>query len=81
MDNPNMYYMASDLARLRTQEEVKRGLESQRYYQDLAASKIINRTSRPVSLRTQIRELKWAIQDYLDKVQCRILGKVYSRPC
>ena len=81
MDNPNMYNLAPDLARLRAEEEIKRGLESQRYYRDLAASKIINGTSRPASLRTKIRELRWAIQDAIDKIQCRILGLLHSRPC
>jgi hypothetical protein len=77
----NMYNMAPDLARLRAEEEIKRGLESQRYYLDFAESKIINGMTRPVSLRTQIRELKWAIQDAVDKIQCRILGLLRSRPC
>jgi hypothetical protein len=69
-----------DLARIKTDEALKIGLESQRIHRELSASKSTHRESKQAFLHTQILAVKGYILQFGEKLYCRTLGFIYSRP-
>jgi hypothetical protein len=74
-----MSYHNIDLAKMRVDEALKTGLESQRGYRE-RESKRVRRAKNQLFLRTIILTLKCSILEYRDRLYCRMLGYLHFRP-
>ena len=75
-----MGYEDIDLAKIRINEALKMGLESQRVHREMSASRSVSRESKRAFLRTKILAVRCFILKYGEKFYCRTLEFVYSRP-
>jgi len=75
-----MGYEDIALAKIRVNEALKMGLESQRVHREMAASRAVSRKSKQAFLRTKILAVRCFILQYGEKFYCRTLEVFYSRP-
>ena len=75
-----MSYRDIDLAKIRVNEVLKTGLESQRVYRELSESNNANRKDNLALLRNMILAAACNIREYGEKLYCRSLGLIHSRP-
>jgi hypothetical protein len=68
-----MDYRGIDLAKLRVNEALKMGLESQRAYRAMHANESLSLKNSTASLRTMLLVAKCYIQLYSEKFYCRTL--------
>jgi hypothetical protein len=75
-----MSYQDIDLAKLRVNEALKMGLESQRAYREMPERKLESRKKNQVFLRTMILTVRCSILEYGERLYCRMLGFMHFRP-
>ena len=75
-----MGYEDIDIANIRINEALKMGFESQRVHREMSASRSVRRESLRAFLRSKILAVRCFILQYGEKLYCRTLEFVYSRP-
>ncbi len=75
-----MGYEVIDLAKIRVDEALKMGLESQRVHRLISASRSGSRESTKAFLHTKILAVRCFILQYVNKFYCQTFEFIYSKP-